>query len=70
MKRPVSKSRVRRDTTLRGDFPKTVLETLAKRVGYRCSNPTCRKPTNGPHTDEAKALNVGVAGHRRAEAVG
>ena len=32
-----------RDTTVRDDFPKPVLETLAKRVGYRCSNPSCRR---------------------------
>jgi MYXO-CTERM domain-containing protein len=46
---------------MRDDFPRPVVETLAKRVGNRCSNPTCRKRTSGPHTDNDKALNVGVA---------
>ena len=55
---------------MRDDFPKAVLETLAKRVGYRCSNPTCRKPTSGPHTDETKALNVGVGAHITAASPG
>lgn len=55
---------------MRDDFPKAILETLAKRVGYRCSNPTCRKLTSGPHTDEARAVNVGVAGHITAASAG
>jgi hypothetical protein len=48
---------------MRDDFPKAVVETLAKRVGNRCSNPGCRKRTSGPHTGDEKALNVGVAAH-------
>jgi hypothetical protein len=55
---------------VRDDFPKTVLETLAKRVGYRCSNPACRKLTSGPHTDDTKALNVGVGAHITAASPG
>jgi hypothetical protein len=55
---------------VRDDFPKPVVETLAKRVGNRCSNPVCRKPTSGPHTDDNKALNVGVAAHVTAASVG
>jgi hypothetical protein len=55
---------------VRDDFPKAILETLAKRVAYRCSNPTCRKPTSGPHTSEAKAINVGVAAHIAAASPG
>lgn len=48
---------------MRDDFPKHVVETLAKRVGNRCSNPGCRKRTSGPHTEDDKALNIGLAGH-------
>ena len=48
---------------MRDEFPKAVAETLAERVGNRCSNPGCRKPTSGPHTEDEKALNVGVAAH-------
>src|SRR5581483_5650282 len=38
--------------------------------GNRCSNPACRKRTSGPHTDDDKALNVGVAAHVTAASVG
>jgi hypothetical protein len=55
---------------VREDFPKTVLDTLAKRVGYRCSNPCCRKLTSGPHTSEAKVVNIGVAAHIAAASPG
>ncbi len=46
---------------MRDEFPRVIVETLAKRVGNRCSNPTCRKRTSGPHTEDDKALNLGVA---------
>lgn len=55
---------------MREDFPKPVVETLAKRVGNRCSNPGCRKRTSGPHTEDDKALNVGVAAHVSAASRG
>jgi hypothetical protein len=55
---------------MRDDFPKPVVEILAKRVGNRCSNPACRKRTSGPHTDDTKALNVGVAAHITAASIG
>jgi hypothetical protein len=55
---------------MRDDFSKAVLETLAKRVGHRCSNPSCRKLTSGPHTDDAKAVNVGVGAHITAASPG
>jgi hypothetical protein len=29
----------------------------------KCSNPNCRKPTSGPHTDSNKHVNIGVAAH-------
>lgn len=55
---------------MRDDFPKPVIETLAKRVANCCSNPACRKRTSGPHTDVDKALNVGVAAHITAASPG
>ncbi len=55
---------------MRDDFPRPVVETLAKRVGNRCSNPGCRKLTSGPHTEDEKVLNVGVAAHVTAAASG
>ncbi len=55
---------------MRDHFPKPVVETLAKRVGNRCSNPDCRKCTSGPHTEESKAVNVGAAAHITAASPG
>ncbi|MDO8142925.1 MAG: hypothetical protein Q6358_15615 [Candidatus Brocadiales bacterium] len=48
---------------MRDDFPVTIKDVLAKRVGFRCSNSDCRQPTSGPQTDPSKAVNVGVAAH-------
>ena len=50
----------------RDDFPQRVKETLAKRVGMRCSNPFCRQLTSGPHEEPEKSVNVGVAAHIKA----
>lgn len=55
---------------MRDDFPKNVKEILAKRVGYRCSNPSCRSPTSGPQIDPTKSVNVGVASHISAASSG
>jgi hypothetical protein len=48
---------------MRDDFSIQVKDLLAKRVGFRCSNPACRKPTSGPQEDPAKSINIGVAAH-------
>jgi hypothetical protein len=53
---------------MRDDFPLQIKEILGKRVGFRCSNPACRKPTSGPQEDPAKAINIGVAAHTTAAA--
>jgi hypothetical protein len=58
------------ESDVRDDFSRATIETLAKRVGHRCSNPSCRKLTSGPHTEPTKALNVGVAAHVTAASVG
>ena len=55
---------------MRDDFPRAVVELLAKRVGQRCSNPGCAQLTSGPHTDNNKAVNVGVAAHITAASPG
>ncbi len=55
---------------MRDDFTKPTIETLARRVGYRCSNPNCRKLTSGPRTDPARAVNIGVAAHITAASPG
>jgi hypothetical protein len=46
---------------MRDDFDAKTKETLARRVGYRCSNPDCGKLTSGPQEDPTKVLNIGVA---------
>jgi hypothetical protein len=48
---------------MRRDFSQKTKETLAKRVGYICSNPDCRKLTIGPNQKEDKSCNIGVAAH-------
>lgn len=57
-------------TSSRDDFPVRTKELLAKRVGYRCSNPSCRQLTTGPQQDSTKIVNVGVAAHITAAASG
>jgi signal transduction histidine kinase len=52
------------------DFPERTKDILAKRVGTHCSNPQCWKLTSGPREDPAKAVNIGVAAHMTAAALG
>jgi hypothetical protein len=54
----------------RDDFSKETIAVLARRVAHRCSNPKCRVITTGPHTNAAKAINVGVAAHVTAASLG
>lgn len=54
----------------RDDFPKSVRERAAARVGLRCSNPSCQKLTSGPAADPARAINIGEAAHITAAAAG
>ncbi|PTT91704.1 hypothetical protein DBR42_03355, partial [Pelomonas sp. HMWF004] len=54
----------------REDFSATVKDSLSRRVNLCCSNPGCGKFTAGPHTDPARALNIGVAAHITAAAPG
>jgi hypothetical protein len=56
--------------TVRDDFTVATKQTLAKRVGMRCSNPGCPKPTSGPQMDPNKSINVGFAAHITAAAEG
>ncbi|MDT8717057.1 hypothetical protein IAI10_10340 [Clostridium sp. 19966] len=54
----------------RDDFSPKVKDTLAKRVGYICSNPNCNQETIGPHSDPNKSLSTGIAAHITAAAPG
>ena len=48
---------------MRDDFSEQTKQTLAKRVGMRCSNPKCGKLTSGPRKDPQKTVSIGVASH-------
>lgn len=54
---------------MRDDFTQATAKLLAKRVGFRCSNPECRKPTSGPGSDGG-TVSVGVAAHITAASAG
>lgn len=47
---------------MRDAFTQATAQRLAKRVGFRCSNPDCRKPTSGPGADGG-TVSLGVAAH-------
>jgi hypothetical protein len=47
----------------RDEFSIGTKRSLALRVNHICSNPDCKAPTSGPHTDESKATILGVAAH-------
>lgn len=54
----------------RDDFSARVIEVLAKRVGYHCSNPDCGRATVGPHSEPGRHVNVGIAAHITAASLG
>lgn len=55
---------------MRDEFTAGTKETMAKRVGYRCSNPNCRTLTCGPSDVEDKSISIGVAAHVTAASPG
>jgi hypothetical protein len=54
----------------RDNFTEEIKTILAKRVGMRCSNPDCARPTSGPRSESTKAINIGVAAHITAASPG
>ncbi|MBU3062453.1 hypothetical protein KO481_13085 [Nocardia sp. NEAU-G5] len=54
----------------RDDFSPGDKERMARRVGYRCSAPSCRAATAGPTVDPDGSSNLGVASHITAAAEG
>jgi hypothetical protein len=52
------------------DFLKDTVDTLAKRAAQLCSRPDCQKITSGPHSEEAKAINLGEAAHIKGARLG
>ena len=59
-----------RSSRVRDDFRKATVERLAKRAGYRCSNPDCRVLTVGAAQDTDGYVNIGQAAHITAAAAG
>lgn len=57
-------------TNPRDNFSQKTKDILAKRVGFRCSNPYCRKLTCGANENPEKATSIGVAAHIAAAAKG
>ena len=55
---------------MRDDFTKVVIEALAKRVGFVCSNPLCEQLTVGPQQEVSGTITIGVAAHITAAAAG
>jgi hypothetical protein len=54
----------------RDDFPKPIKDLLAKRAGFLCSNPKCRKPTVGSNHLPDKSTLIGEAAHITAASIG
>jgi hypothetical protein len=54
----------------RDNFTPKTIDILAKRVGYICSNPNCKKITVGPNALKNKATILGVAAHITAASPG
>jgi hypothetical protein len=54
----------------RDNFNKPIRELLARRVGFRCSNPNCRILTIGPGDSPTGTTDVGIAAHIAAAAPG
>lgn len=54
----------------RDNFSPASRTLLAKRAGWLCSFPTCRKPTVGATLDDDRVIDIGVAAHICAAAPG
>lgn len=53
----------------RDDFRQPIIRQIAQRAGYRCSSPSCLRPTIGPDGSDNTA-SIGVAAHITAAAEG
>src|SRR5438876_193636 len=52
------------------EFTKKTKLQIAKRAGWLCSDPSCRRPTVGSNSDGDGEINVGTAAHICAAAPG
>jgi hypothetical protein len=55
---------------MRDEFSQKIITTVAKRAGYHCSNPECRKLTIGASKDNSKSTLIGIASHITAASEG
>lgn len=55
---------------MRDDFLKQTITEIAKGVGYRCSNPDCRRPTVSANAEQDGLVTIGVAAHICAASAG
>lgn len=55
---------------MRDDFSQATKDLLANRVGWKCSNPNCRKATRGAGVEKTDIINIGVASHITAASKG
>ena len=55
---------------MRDDFSQATKDLLANRVGWKCSNPNCRKATRGAGVEKTDVINIGVAAHITAASEG
>ena len=55
---------------MRDDFSQSVKDLLGNRVGWKCSNPNCRKTTRGAGVEKTSIINIGVAAHITAASEG
>lgn len=55
---------------MRDDFSQSLKDLLANRVGWKCSNPNCRRATRGAGVEKANIINIGVAAHITAASKG
>ncbi|WP_013627478.1 HNH endonuclease [Rubinisphaera brasiliensis] len=55
---------------MRDNFRTKIKQLLARRVGFRCSNPKCRKATSGPDSTGTMSVSIGVAAHIAAASDG
>ena len=67
---PASRTNCILHMSSRDDFSAKVRKALEKRVGSRCSNRNCCRPTSGPHTDAGRSISIGVASHITAASPG
>ena len=54
----------------RDDFSRATIEVMGKRVGYICSNPTCKQLTIGANEIDTKSTSIGIASHITAASSG